>query len=168
MLGLAALCVVLGVGAACVAPVISAVADSLTTSQQHFEAVRQGVLVPGADAATGLSPTLVMLLLLGGMLLPLLLFMAGRADRLPMRRKNDPWACGYGYEERMALSAGSFTQGLRHVFAGLYHLRQALDPAPAMQADGITEEDPDQRRQFETCPQCKRKQTLGLKPRQEV
>ena len=37
-----------------------------------------------------------------------------------------------------------------------------------MQADGVTEEDPDQRRQFETCPQCKRKQTLGLKPRQEV
>lgn len=132
MLGLAALCVVLGVGAACVAPVISAVADSLVAGQQHFEAVRQGVLVPGADAATGLSPTLVMLLLLGGMLLPVLLFMAGKANRLPMRRKNDPWACGYGYEERMALSAGSFTQGLRHVFAGLYRLRQALDPAPAM------------------------------------
>lgn len=132
MLGLAALCVVLGVGAACVAPVVSAVADSLTTGQQHLEAVRQGMLVPGADAATGLSPTLVMLLLLGGMLLPLLLFMAGKADRLPLRRKNAPWACGYGYEERMALSAGSFTQGLRHVFAGLYRLRQALDPAPAM------------------------------------
>ena len=40
--------------------------------------------------------------------------------------------------------------------------------ALTMQADGVTEEDPDQRRQFETCPQCKRKQTLGLKPRQEV
>ena len=40
--------------------------------------------------------------------------------------------------------------------------------ALTMQADGVTEEDPDQRRQFETCPQCKRKQTLGLKPRQEA
>ena len=40
--------------------------------------------------------------------------------------------------------------------------------ALTMQAEGTTEEDPDQRRQFETCPQCKRKQTLGLKPRQEV
>ena len=38
MLGLAALCVALGVGAACVAPVVSAVADSLTTGQQHLEA----------------------------------------------------------------------------------------------------------------------------------
>lgn len=40
--------------------------------------------------------------------------------------------------------------------------------ALTMQADGVTEEDPGQRRQFETCPQCKRKQTLGAKPRQEV
>ena len=103
MLALAALCVVLGVGAACVAPVVGAVADSLTAGQQHFEAVRQGVLIPGADAATGLSPTLVMLLLLGGMLLPLLIFMIGKADRLPMRRKNDPWACGYGYEDRKSV-----------------------------------------------------------------
>lgn len=134
MLCLAALCVALGVGAACVVPVISAVADSLSAGQQGLEAVRQGVLVPGAEAATGLSPALVLLLLMGGVVLPMLLFMVGRADRLSPRSKNDPWACGYGYEPRMALSAGSFTQGLRHVFAGLYRLRQILDPAPALSA----------------------------------
>jgi hydrogenase-4 component H len=40
--------------------------------------------------------------------------------------------------------------------------------ALTMHANGTTAEDPEQRRQFETCPQCRRKQTLGLKPRQEV
>lgn len=132
MLGLAALCVLLGVGAFAVTPVISGVANALAAKPGALVAVQNGMLVPNAQAATSLSPILLTLLMAAAVLVPLALFLYGKGVRLPMRRRDEPWACGYLYEIRMSMSASSFTQGLRHSFASLYRMRKTLDPVPVL------------------------------------
>lgn len=134
MLVLAGLCVLLGIGAAYVAPIIAGVAGSLIpiTSGAELVAVQGGVLVPHTAEQAVLSPALVMVLLLGAVMLPLIVYALTAGQRMPHRRRDDPWACGYDYELRMAQSAGSFTQSLRYMFAVLYTMRQTLNPGPWM------------------------------------
>lgn len=131
-MGLLALgCVVMGLGASVVAPVITNIAASLA----HLNSVDMayGVTVfPGDSTQTSLNTPLIFILLLAAPLLPLLLYMGAKADRLKFRRNDQPWACGYDYDPAMAPSAASFTQPLRVMFATLYRLRKTLDPAPAM------------------------------------
>lgn len=132
MLLLALLCLLLGVGASDIAPVIARVAASLTHSAAP--AVAQGALVfPGDPGQTSLSTPLIFILLLALPLLPLLLYVGCKGARLHFRRRGTPWACGYAYEPAMAASAAGFTQPLRVMFAPLYRLRKTLDPTPMMQ-----------------------------------
>ncbi|RLM23883.1 hydrogenase 4 subunit B [Brenneria alni] len=132
MLLLALLCVVLGVGASEVSPIITQVAVSLTESATPV--VAHGILVfPGNPGQTTLSTPLIFILLLALPVLPLLLYVGCKGGRLNFRQHGTPWACGYAYEARMAASAASFTQPLRVMFAPLYRIRKTLDPAPMMQ-----------------------------------
>lgn len=133
MLLLALLCILLGIGASVIAPVITHIAASL--AQTHVVSVAGNLHVfPGNAAQTRLNTPLIFILLLALPLLPLILYSMFKGHRLGFRRKvNDtPWACGYGYEQAMSVSAGSFTQPLRAMFAPLYQMRKTLDPAPAM------------------------------------
>ena len=134
MLALAGLCVLLGIGAACVVPMIVRVVSDLlgTHAGSELVAVQNGVLVPHTAVQAVLSPALVFMLLLGATLLPVLLYVFTGKQRLPHRRNDDPWACGYDYELRMAQSAGSFTQSLRFMFAPLYKVRETLNPVPKL------------------------------------
>jgi hydrogenase-4 component B len=89
---------------------------------------------PGDVTQTSLNTPLLFILLLALPLLPLIIYsVKGGSDRLRFTRRGTPWACGYGYEAKMALSAGSFAQPLRVLFAPLYRLRKTLDPAPMLQ-----------------------------------
>lgn len=134
MVVLALFCVVLGVGAYKVAPVITGIANSLSAQgSEVLVAVQSGVLLPNDAKQAVLSPAMVMLLLAGLFLVPIVIYMLSAASRLPFRRRDDPWACGYLYEENMAPSAGGFTQGLRFMFAPLYQMRKTLSPGVAMQ-----------------------------------
>ncbi|WP_242695174.1 hydrogenase 4 subunit B [Shewanella sp. 4t3-1-2LB] len=130
---LAILCVLLGVGAAVVAPVITNIAAQL--SHTSAIAMASGASVfPGDVTQTSLNTPLLFILLLALPLLPLIIYsVKGGSDRLRFTRRGTPWACGYGYEAKMALSAGSFAQPLRVLFAPLYRLRKTLDPAPMLQ-----------------------------------
>ncbi len=128
MLLLALLCVVLGVGAAWIAPVIANIASGLV--QAPDVAVSQGaLLVPGVAHQAMLSPAVMFILLLTLPLIPLMIYLSNRRGQQSFRRRGEPWACGYAWEEAMSASAGSFTQPLRVMFSSLYKLRRQLDPS---------------------------------------
>lgn len=136
LLGLGALalgCVVLGLGAPFVAPVIAKVASAL--SGGGALAVAQGVAVfPGDEAQARMSTPLIALLLLGVPVLPLVIASLFKGPRFARRHDGDAWACGYGYEGKMSVSSTGFAQPLRVMFGPLYRLREALDPSPALHA----------------------------------
>lgn len=128
-MGLLALCcVILGLGASWIAPIITHIAASLAHTSAPV--VSQQLDVMPGTAVTRLNTPLLFILMLALPILPLLVYSAFKSDRLKFQRKTEPWACGYGYEAPMSMSAGSFTQALRAMFAPLYKIRQTLDPAP--------------------------------------
>ena len=131
MLLLALLCVLLGIAAPAVAPLLASVAAAL--AHTHDITVAQGVmLVPQQAQQAILSPLMIFILLLVLPLIPLAIYQARKGRQPGYRRGGDPWACGYGWEAAMSMSAGGFTQPLRVMFAGLYRLRRQLDPSPAL------------------------------------
>ncbi|NDL64061.1 hydrogenase 4 subunit B [Acerihabitans arboris] len=131
MLLLALLCVLLGAGASWVAPVLGNVAAGL--SQAHdFTVVQGALLVPQRADQAMLSPLMIFILLLALPLIPLVIYLLRKGGQPGYRRGGEPWACGYGWEPLMAMSAGGFTQPLRVMFATLYRLRRQLDPAPRL------------------------------------
>ncbi|WP_413742457.1 hydrogenase 4 subunit B [Sodalis sp. RH15] len=131
MLLLALLCVLLGIAAPVIAPVLAAVAAGLAHS--HDITVAQGLLlVPDQARQAMLSPLLIFILLLVLPLIPLGIYQLRKGSQPDYRRRGDPWACGYGWEAAMSMSAGSFTQPLRVMFAVLYRLRRQLDPSPGL------------------------------------
>ncbi|MDR3103861.1 MAG: hydrogenase 4 subunit B [Yokenella regensburgei] len=128
MIVMALLCVALGVGASVVAPVLAQVAVSLTHGAEVTVASNM-VLQPGSSGQAMLSPAVSFLLLIALPVLPLAVWWALRGERGAFRRRGEPWACGYAWEEAMSASAGSFTQPLRVMFAPLYRMRKQLDPS---------------------------------------
>ncbi|WP_431222862.1 hydrogenase 4 subunit B [Serratia sp. L9] len=131
MLLLALLCVLLGVGASQVAPVLAQVAMTLVGT--HDVVVAQGsLLVPQQASQAMLSPALTFILLIALPLLPLAVYLMLKGNQSGFRRRGDPWACGYNWEPAMAVSAGGFTQPLRAMFASWYRLRKQLDPTAGL------------------------------------
>ncbi len=128
---LALLCVLLGAGASWVAPVLANVAAGLGHTHD-FTVVQGALLVPQQAGQAMLSPLMIFILLLALPLIPLAIYLLRKGGQPGYRRRGDPWACGYGWEPLMAMSAGGFTQPLRVMFAVLYRLRRQLDPSPAL------------------------------------
>lgn len=128
---LAILCIVLGVGAPWVAPVISGIASALVDTQTVT--VTQGIaLIPSEPTQAILSTPVIALTLIALLIVPVAILALFKGPKMPSRNGGDPWACGYGYEERMSVSAGGFTQPLRSMFAPLYTMRKRLDPGPLL------------------------------------
>ncbi|MEE3649846.1 MULTISPECIES: hydrogenase 4 subunit B [unclassified Brenneria] len=131
---LALLCILLGLGASEVAPVILRVAVSLTGADA-LAVAQGGLLFPGSPDQTSLSMPLIFILLLALPILPVLIYLGAKGSRLAFRRHGTPWACGYAYENDMAVSAASFTQPLRVMFAPFYRLRAWRWPGVASSQD---------------------------------
>lgn len=130
---LAVLCVLLGVGAPWVAPLLTRVAASLAHDVPLT--VAQGlVLTSGLGTPATVSTPLIALLLLAAPLLPFLLVGAMQGRRLGRRHAGDPWACGYAQTRQMSVSAEGFTQPVRFMFSPLYRLREMLSPSRALNA----------------------------------
>ena len=132
---LALSCIVLGVGASWITPVISQIAANLSHSETLVLA-ENGVVVAQTPAQTMLSTPMVTIMLVAFFLVPFAIYAITGKNRLADRSKGNPWACGYAFEGDMAASAGSFTKPLRIIFRPLYRIRQVLDPAP-MRHKGI-------------------------------
>ncbi|QFU22224.1 hydrogenase 4 subunit B [Shewanella eurypsychrophilus] len=128
---LAILCIVLGIGAPWVAPIISGIASALVDAQPVT--VTQGIaLIPSEPTQAILSTPVIAFTLLALLIVPVAILALFKGPKMPSRNGGDPWACGYGYEEKMSVSAGGFTQPLRSMFAPLYTMRKRLDPAPLL------------------------------------
>lgn len=126
---LAACCVLLGVGASVITPIIAKVATALS-GVTTFPLVENGVLVSSDKPYTALSTPMLTIMLIAFFCIPFAYYWFTQKNRLPDSPKGNPWACGYAYESDMATSAGGFTRPLRTMFKPLYTIRQILDPAP--------------------------------------
>ncbi|PJG83076.1 hydrogenase 4 subunit B [Caviibacterium pharyngocola] len=126
---LALCCVLLGVGASVVTPIIAQISTALSHSES-FPLVQNTLLVSSDKPYTALSTPMITIMLVAFFLVPFAYYAMTKKARLTDRAKGNPWACGYAYEPDMAASAGSFTRPLRTMFKPLYTLRRLLDPAP--------------------------------------
>ena len=127
---LAGLCVLFGLGAPALAPIVRNVAASLVGSSIE---VAQGALVfPGDETQGVLSPALVAVLLVGLLALPLVISGLFAAHRPKRRVDADAWACGYAHDAQMSVTAGGFVEPIQVLFRPLYTLRNRADDALAL------------------------------------
>lgn len=131
MLILALCCVVLGLGASVIAPVIAQIAMSLA-STEHVTVAQGLLLVPAEASQAMLSPVLTFILLIALPILPLLIWLAIKGKQPAFRRRGQPWACGYDWVPQMSTSTSGVTQPLRAMYNALYRLRKQLDPSPLL------------------------------------
>ncbi|MGC6405152.1 hydrogenase 4 subunit B [Bisgaard Taxon 45] len=122
---LAGLCILLGIGASLIAPIILNVSASLAQTQS-FVIAEKGMVLSGENATTLLSTPMLAIMLLACITLPFIYYACTKPSRLPDQNKGTPWACGYEYERKMSLSSSNFTRPLRVMFKPLYLLRQRL------------------------------------------
>lgn len=125
MVILALACVVLGLAAPVVAPVMANVAAA-TLGTAVIQVADGTLLVPGVDAHTSLSTPLIAILLLALACLPVLIKAMLAGPRMTSRRADAPWAAGYLPDKHMAVTAGSFAQPIRMFFKPLYSVRKAI------------------------------------------
>jgi hydrogenase-4 component B len=126
---LAIACVVLGLAAPFVAPVIGAIAAA-TIGTTAITVADGLTLIPANSHQAVLSTPLIAVLLLGLAALPIILKSAlSGGRRLPPRRSAAPWAAGYLPDGHMPATAGGFAQPIRMFFGSLYDVRQSIAAA---------------------------------------
>lgn len=133
---LAIACVVLGLAAPLVAPVIGSIAQA-TIGAAPVAVAAGSVLIPGDTQQTTLSTPLIAILLVALAVLPVLIKALFAGRRAAPRRAADPWAAGYLPDAHMALTAHSFAQPIRMFFAPLYDVRKDIAEAWGVVALGF-------------------------------
>lgn len=94
--------------------------------------------VSGGEMST-VSQPMMTLLLLAGLLLPFILLVLFKGDRLPNRSRGFAWVCGYDHEASMVITAHGFAMPVKESFAPVLKLRKWLNPVrfiPGWQCDG--------------------------------
>ncbi|WBW62325.1 formate hydrogenlyase subunit 3 [Klebsiella electrica] len=86
------------------------------------------VLPVQAQIASVVSQPLIAILLLACPLLPFLLMIFFKGDRLPARSRGAAWVCGYDHEKSMVITAHGFAMPVKEAFAPLLKLRHWLNP----------------------------------------
>ena len=132
MLFLAAVAILLGLGASVVSPVLVNVAGSLTQLGAVPQVAYQSLLMPGNPGQAIVSTPMIILLLLVGVVVALIVAESGKSVRMSRRHGGDSWACGYTQESHMVVSADSFAGPLKKNFAPLFNLREQLNPGPML------------------------------------
>jgi Formate hydrogenlyase subunit 3/Multisubunit Na+/H+ antiporter, MnhD subunit len=84
--------------------------------------------LPLATAHTAVSQPMMALLLIAAPLLPFVLMLFFRRDRLPARSRGAAWACGYEHERSMVITAHGFAMPVKENFAAVLNLRRWLNP----------------------------------------
>jgi len=94
--------------------------------------LQHAVPLPLRTAHTAVSQPMITLLLISSPLLPLILTIVFRGDRLPNRSRGPAWVCGYDHEQAMVITAPGFAQPVKAAFAPLLKLRHTLNPGKWM------------------------------------
>ena len=86
------------------------------------------VPLPLETANTVVSQPMIALLLIAATLLPLVLLLLLKGDRLPSRSRGAAWVCGYDHEASMVITAHGFAMPVKAAFAPVLALRKWLEP----------------------------------------
>ncbi len=81
-----------------------------------------------AQTTSVVSQPLIAILLIACPLLPFLLMIFFKGDRLPARSRGAAWVCGYDHEQAMVVTAHGFAMPVKEAFAPLLKLRHWLNP----------------------------------------
>ena len=84
--------------------------------------------LPLTTAHTTVSQPMIALLLIAAPLLPFVLMLFFRRDRLSSRARGTAWACGYAHEQSMVITAHGFAMPVKENFAAVLKLRDWLNP----------------------------------------
>ncbi len=132
MILLAIGCLLLGVCAPLVVPVLSNVVTGLLNAPAVTVA-RSAWVFPVVPDHTLLSTPFLLIILLGLLVVPVVLVVIYNGYKSGRKVVKDPWACGYGYSNRMAVTANSFDQPVAATFGRLYAIRsRTIKPTGAI------------------------------------
>jgi formate hydrogenlyase subunit 3 len=81
-----------------------------------------------SGAVNTVSQPMVTLLLLAGLLLPFIVTVLFKGDRLANRSRGMAWVCGYDHEDSMVITAHGFAMPVKEAFAPVLKLRKWLNP----------------------------------------
>jgi hydrogenase-4 component B len=127
---LASCCVLLGLGAPLVAPLVRNVGASLTGTAP---AVSEGLAVfPGDPTAAVVSPALIAVLLAGLLAVPAAIAGYYASLRPPRKIAREIWAAGYAPDPSMAISSAGFVEPIRVMLRPAFAFHG--DPAPPEQS----------------------------------
>ena len=84
--------------------------------------------LPLETAQTTVSQPMIALLLIASPLLPFVLMLFFKRDRLASRTRGAAWACGYEHEQSMVITAHGFAMPVKENFAAVLKLRHWLNP----------------------------------------
>jgi hydrogenase-4 component B len=134
--GLALLCVVFGLGAPVIAPVLSrAVAALLRAASVK---VADGTLIfPGDPHQAVLSTPMMAAVMVCLLAVPLLIAALHRGHRVAPRIVPEAWACGYDHDAQMTVSASGFVEPAGLMFRRLYQLRTLQGPVGDVLDDSV-------------------------------
>ena len=122
MVVLAVICVLLGIGAPWVAPVMQGVAASILSASTVV--VAEGATLVNPVLGSAISTPLVAILLIACVLLPMaakqVFAHGGKAS------DRDPWACGYALDSGMPVIATTFATEVKHFLRPIYAARTAV------------------------------------------
>ena len=76
-----------------------------------------------AQVSSVVSQPMIALLLIACPLLPFLLMIFFKGDRLAARSRGAAWVCGYDHEQSMVVTAHGFAMPVKEAFAPLLKLR---------------------------------------------
>ncbi|MCU6664197.1 formate hydrogenlyase subunit 3 [Silvania hatchlandensis] len=79
-------------------------------------------------AVSTVSPPTIALLLIAGLLLPFIVMVIFKGNRLPNRSRGSAWVCGYDHEQAMVITAHGFAMPVKESFAPVLKLRKWLNP----------------------------------------
>jgi len=86
------------------------------------------VPLPLTTAHTTVSQPMIALLLIAAPLLPFVLMLFFKRDRLASRSRGTAWACGYEHEQSMVITAHGFAMPVKENFSTVLKLRHWLNP----------------------------------------
>ncbi|WP_253382377.1 formate hydrogenlyase subunit 3 [unidentified bacterial endosymbiont] len=90
--------------------------------------LESAIPLPLTTAHTTVSQPMMALLLIAAPLLPFVLMLFFKRDRLASRSRGKAWACGYEHDQSMVITAHGFAMPVKENFAAVLKMRHWLNP----------------------------------------
>ena len=123
MIILAVLCVVLGLGAFAIAPIMEGIATNILAGSMATQVVAGSVLVNPMLGSTVSTPLMAVLLVA---LIGLVVAVKGACSKGGSGVREESWACGYQHDAEMPVIATSFGSNVELFLKPLYDIRRSI------------------------------------------